>query len=97
MWGVRIVSSTPLLGDSGTNLSFALVDKATDARTQVYNIDDWDAPFEIMIDGVKGWARRGTIAVPAGLKAPSALLVRKRDTASDAHSLDYITQVSLRR
>lgn len=91
------MSSTPLLGDSGTNLSFALVDKATDARTQAYNIDDWDAPFEIMIDGVKGWERRGTIAVPAGLKAPSALLVRKRDTASDAHSLDYITQVSLRR
>jgi hypothetical protein len=97
MWGVRIVSSTPLLGDSGTNLSFSVVDKATDERTQAFSIDAWDAPVEIMIDGVKGWARSGTIAVPAGLKSPSALLVTKKDTSSDARSLDYISQVSLRR
>jgi hypothetical protein len=94
---VRIVSSTPLLGDSGTGLTFSLVDKATDERTEAFSIDAWDAPVEIMLDGVRGWARSGTIAVPAGLKAPSALLVTKKDSSSDTHSLDYISQVSLRR
>jgi hypothetical protein len=91
------VSSTPLLGDSGTGISFRLVDKVTDKPTPPYSVDAWDAPVEIVIDGVKGWARSGTIAVPAKLQAPSALLVTKADSSDKAHSLDYITQVSLRR
>lgn len=73
------------------------MDKATDERTEPFSVDSWEPPFEIMMDGVKGWARTGTIAVPAGLLAPSAIIVQKQDTSKEAHSLDYITEVSLRR
>eukprot|EP00775_Hariotina_reticulata_P007334 gene7334-7546_t len=97
IWAVQITSSTPLLGDSGTKLSFKIVDKATDERTEAFSVDSWDAPREITIDGIKGWCRSGTVNVPATLLAPSAILVQKQDSAKDSKSLDYITAVVLKR
>lgn len=97
LWAVKITSTTPLLGDSATNLTFKLVDKATDERTDAFSIDDWSAPVPIDIDGVKGWCRSGNITVPAGLLAPSAIIVQKKDTAKDVHSLDYITEINFNR
>ena len=36
------MSTTPLTGDSGTNIHFTVVDAASEERSPVYSINDWD-------------------------------------------------------
>eukprot|EP00878_Enallax_costatus_P022179 GHUV01023520.1.p1 GENE.GHUV01023520.1~~GHUV01023520.1.p1 ORF type:complete len:503 (-),score=119.73 GHUV01023520.1:325-1833(-) len=96
LWGARMTSTTPLVGDTATKLMIKLVDASTDERTKAYSIDDWEPPQEIMIDGGKGWTRCGVIRVPDQLTAPSAVTVQKIDTnPADGHSLDYISEIEL--
>jgi len=84
------------MGDSGTNINFTVVDAATEERSPVYSINDWDPPQEIELDGGKGWSRAGVISVPASIVEPAAVLVQKIDTNPlDGASVDYITQVDL--
>lgn len=74
------------------------MDAKTDERTEAYCIDEWEAPQEIMIDGIKGWTRCGVITVPDSLTMPSAITIKKIDTdPKDGHSLDYISEVELTR
>eukprot|EP00878_Enallax_costatus_P035388 GHUV01039437.1.p1 GENE.GHUV01039437.1~~GHUV01039437.1.p1 ORF type:complete len:170 (-),score=31.28 GHUV01039437.1:890-1399(-) len=74
LWSVRITSSTPLLGDSGTKLKLRLVDSETGQRTGEFDIDDpsyWEEPKQVTgTDGIEGWYRQGAIRVPATFSEP---------------------------
>lgn len=45
VWGARIVSASPLIGDSSTNLQIKVIDAVTDQRTEAFSVDEWDAPM----------------------------------------------------
>jgi hypothetical protein len=81
---------------TGSNLELTVVARDGEQRsTPVVVTAAWER-FE-QNGGRGGWARRGLVAVPEGLGAPGAVLVRKIDDGSkdEAHSVDYIKSVRL--
>lgn len=106
LWEVVLSSSAPLLGDSGTALSLRLIDRFSGLHSEAYQLDGSSAgpaealfeppkPTERGADGVRGWARRGVIRVPASIKAPGAVLVTKAATTPTQPSIDYLTHIDV--
>lgn len=97
LWVATISSSAPVVDSAtGSNLELTVVARDGEQRsTPVVVTAAWER-FE-QNGGRGGWARRGLVAVPEGLGAPGAVLVRKIDDGSkdEAHSVDYIKSVRL--
>ncbi|GIL91409.1 hypothetical protein Vretimale_17802 [Volvox reticuliferus] len=83
IWKCSIRSTTPLVGDTGARLSLVVIDTDSEERSPVIKVDSWRPPREITkSDGTRGWEREGAVSLPAGIKAPGAVLVRKKGGAS---------------
>ncbi|GLC42157.1 hypothetical protein PLESTM_001298400 [Pleodorina starrii] len=95
-WKCSIRSTAPLLGDTGARLSIVIIDTYSELQSEVISLDSWKPPKEVArSDGTVGWLREGAITLPAELKDPGAVLVRKQAEKKGAESQDYIDSIQL--
>ncbi|GLI71453.1 hypothetical protein VaNZ11_016671 [Volvox africanus] len=96
IWKCSIRSTTPLLGDTGARLSLVVIDAHSELRSAVIDVDSWRPPKEITkSDGTHGWEREGAVSLPAAMKEPGAVLVRKQVENNRGASQDYIETITL--
>ncbi|GLC42164.1 hypothetical protein PLESTB_000637500 [Pleodorina starrii] len=96
LWQCTVRSNAPLLGDTGARLSMVVVDTHSEMRSDAFRLDSWKPPKEVLLsDGTLAWEREGAIALPAAIKDPGAVLVRKMPDESGAAAQDYISSFQL--
>jgi linoleate 9S-lipoxygenase len=84
--------------DTGARLSIVVIDTHSEVRSTINSLDSWKPPKEyITSDGTLGWEREGAITLPATLKEPGAVLVRKLADEKNGKSQDYIDCIQLVR
>ncbi|GLC38394.1 hypothetical protein PLESTB_001582500 [Pleodorina starrii] len=95
-WKCTIRSTSPLLGDTSTRLSLVVIDTHSEVRSAVITVDSWKPPREVLTsDGTLAWERDGPVTLPAAIKDPGALLLRKMPEPNGAPAQDYIGSIQL--
>ncbi|KXZ51371.1 hypothetical protein GPECTOR_13g860 [Gonium pectorale] len=95
-WRCAIHSAAPLTDAAGTKLEIVIVDIDSETRSEPVSIDAWrSAKTEINVDGQKGWVRDGPVTLPASIKNPGAVLIRKLPGKDGKAGLEYISYVKL--
>lgn len=79
-----------------------VVDGHSSEASQVIKLDDWPAPVAAANpDGQMGWKRQGKVELPANIKMPGVIQVRKIKAADAKHEADpkgdYLGEITLAR
>lgn len=98
-WSCTIVSTRALVGArGGRGLTVKVLDRASPTASEPASVDGptWDEPQSTPeVKGEHGWQRSGSVAVPAGITQPGAVVLCKHALHPAVPEVDFVHELIL--